>query len=284
MTDTQIETADRGYDRLWEVAHASKDERCMAVASKLVDTLLEPYEDPEYRPDLQTRAEIAGELLGVYANYPEAFSRLHETGKVIDDDAMLALLPKILKYGGLPLVHTEYDYRRATVEELEETAEIRETIAAALFDTPPNEAFIRDFNLTLLRGSTKNPVDLIVSKLNAARDYEQQVESQKRSTKDEWSRYEQNEGKDTTKLKTIVYKIENVSLELRHHPAGDEFKVKMEIAFNNPETTLRDLEELWKEGRSLIVAGFQARAEENQRAYDLVINGGAAIYTSPVPE
>ncbi len=285
MTEIQTETASRDYDRLWEIAHTSKDERSMAAASKLVDDILEPYRDTNQQPSLAARANMSIKLLGVYGVYPEAFQLLPGTEKRIDENSIYSILPELGKLGGLPLVVAEtWGYRKVTIEELEKTAEIREEVAAALFDTPPNEAFMKDFGLTLLKSSTKNPIDLIAGKLDSVRYYEQEVKKQKRLTQDDWARYEANEGEDTTKLKTIVYKIENVSLELGHHPGGDEFTTKMEVVFNNPETTLRDLEELWKEGRSLIEAGFQARVEENQRAYDLVINGDAATYTPPISE
>lgn len=282
MTEIQDDTAGRDYDRLWEVAHASKDERCRAVASRLVDTILEPYGDTDKEPSIAARADMASELLGVYGVYPEAFRRRPGRERCLDQNLIFEILPELVKLGGLPLANDrEWGYRKITIEELERAAEIREEVAGALFDTPPNEAFIRDFNLNLLRGSTKNPIDLIVGKLNSARDYKQEVEKQKRATKDEWSRYEKNEGEDTTKLKTIVYKLENVGLELKHHPGGNEFVARMKTVFNNPDTSLRVLEELWKEGRELVVAGYQARVDENQRAYDLVISGSAATYASP---
>ena len=121
------------YDKAVEIADASKKQRLLVVAGRLIDEVLRPYVvDGEPRAFVKDAA-MAENLMSLYKRFPDAFKHVHGPGlsklDLTKGEDMLEALPVILDHGGLPLTTTESGWSERTgltQEELEETAELRE--------------------------------------------------------------------------------------------------------------------------------------------------------------
>lgn len=271
MVDSQIpESYITDYDKAVDVAYASKDQRCLAVAARLVDTVLSGAAE---NSTLEADVALAGQLLGIYTVYPEAFRHVIKESETPDHKAMLDKVPLILQNGGLPLIQRDWATRRRTAEELDAAAETREQIAEALFDAMPSKDFRIEFDLRSFDYERK-PIDVVMGLLQSADYYREEAAKQEEKTQRDLERYEA----DDQKMKTIIYMLENTWLELGTR--NEEFREEAQVAFNNEATTLADLKKLWLKGRNLVVQDYSTRADEKQRAFDLILSGEAETYAS----
>ena len=271
------------YDREQYIAEASKEERSLAAGSRLVDEILN---DPAILngeiKGLDRDVSITKRLMGAYALYPNTFAYISrkEKNQLLDDKKMLNAVPTIVEYGGLPIVDTgNWDTGILTSEELDHEAEIREQIAAALFDSPPSRDFIRDFGI--VRVEYDNPIDVVFGILESVDGYKNSAVQRREYRKDKLKTYKECGVSDkVSKIQMIVGWLETVCSEIEVDQKNTDFRQKARQALNNEETTLAELKKLWLKGESTVVDGYMKKAETKQYIYDAILSGEASTYKS----
>ncbi|MBP7806916.1 hypothetical protein KA047_00275 [Candidatus Saccharibacteria bacterium] len=276
-------------ERALEIAYASKEERCLAVAGQLVDDVLDSYywDSRDFAQD----TAMATELYGIYQVYPEAFQHVPNDlyPKPFTEMTLLGAITPIYMSEGLPVMPSSSGWqgcRKRSVEELKDAAELREKIAEVLIDTPPSEAFMKDFDIWLT--DHNSPVEKVASLQDTVAYYTQQAKSANEKTTYERTRIENGEG-SMTKLKAILTKLENIMLELDQptpakHGYTSKYLERVTTAMNNEETTIGDLMRLWIQGRTRLSVSFSSRAAKAEQTFDMIMSGQAAVYTRPATD
>jgi hypothetical protein len=274
MPETWIEDQDKAR----EVAYASKDERCIAVGAKMLDAVLEPYIDAEEPRTVVQNAAIAEEVFRLYKIYPELFAQVTSSRKAFDEQAAYDALPKIFKHGGLPITETNVSSYRRSIEDIEAAAEVREQVAAALFDTPPSEAFLKEHGIDTYK-FRQDGVKEVVALLNGVRHFKARADQYAKNAKRRLERYNEPDA-DQPNLKKIISMLESTYGELETHLDNSLFKESVFAMQNMGETSLGLLEDMWQEGERIVIAGYRDKAEQHQQTFDAIVSGAAAVDTS----
>lgn len=273
---TYIEDSERAY----VIAHASKEERCLIVASRLVDKVLADIHGDD--DNIASAALASVDLVDIYNIYPEAFRHVPKSKLLGKPKEMLDALPFIIKHGGLPIEEDNWSTYKISTMELETEAEQKEAIAEALLDSPPTDDFLRDHNLSRLRHD-KDKVGVIAQLTKSFEYLRKEADEYEKKTVRFFERYESGES-DNPKLKIIIYELENTVLELESHIKDNEFSEEVKQALNNPTTTLTDLEQLLRDGKNRVITGYRQRADRELVKYHAIMSGDASKYKSDTTE
>lgn len=272
-------------DKAEEVAYASKEQRSLVVANQLVASVVSANISEDGQLSIVDRAKMAQGLFDLYGTYPEAFKHVGEYGKDLTVEMVFADIPKILKEDGMPLRSTEHwSYRGVRSSELVAEAEIREVIAEALYDTPPSDDFLRDYDDQ--RGPRFSPydVDKVHSLLRSASEYYDISARKDRDLSGRFDRYrEKNLDRDlsNSRYKAVINLMDYIWTEITTHIEDPHYVSTATAILNLPTSTIEDIEALYKRGQEIIVNTYKQRAAHNQLIHEMIISGQAALYVSP---
>lgn len=286
MNSEVPETYVANQDKALVLAYASKDERCLIAAGYVIDAVLDPYTSGAEMRSLTQDAAVAEALFEVSKVYPEAFATIKTSRGELSEKDLLDQLPSIIQFGGLPRQETNSSnlrFRRRTAEELHETAQLREQIAEALFDTTPSKDFVKDSGLKKLGYAHENPVDIVVGLLDTAKYYEELAARHKLKAQQSFEQYKDDELRSTPKLNAIMNMLNTTFLELDRFDRG-AFRQDVDATYDSYETTLASLEDLWLEGQSKIITEVLKRAAAAQVPFDMILSGEAQYYVTPATE
>ncbi|MCA9349112.1 hypothetical protein KC878_03135 [Candidatus Saccharibacteria bacterium] len=282
---TTYNTENGEPDYLVEVALASKDLRCQAIAARLVDQLLNSVSgDGVERTALKAenlslaeRTELAQRLFEVYLGYPEAFECGFKKDVALTPDAIFHALPMILREGGLPLVQVDWGYKRVDAETLDQQAEMREQVAKALCMHPPSADFVREHQLVPAQ-NIQLAIDKVIGLLNSANEGTVEGQASRRRFDGLIDHIIDRDYDDGySKLQATIGQLEQIV----HRVKDKDFKLKVQIGVNNFDTSLRDLIALCREGAELVEIEHLQVAAKKQAAFGAVLSGEAANYISP---
>lgn len=273
-----------------EVAYSAKGYRDIAAASRTVESILNDNAKESVNDGMQLRLLRAGRLMAAYAIYPESFSKLVK-GKEIDDEAMYKLVPYITKIGGLPTEASPCG-KKYDSEILDSKAEIRESIAEALVVNPPNQDFLRDFDLgdRVPLGSKDKGYEYRVNVEGVAEllDSIDIIDDNIKRTNVEaraWDRmYEEasvSSGDGSNKLQRVMNMFRRVDIYLLSYTEErTDFESQVLEATNTETTTIADLKALYDKGVVAALDAMNKRRKEKQAAYNAVISGDASSHVS----
>jgi hypothetical protein len=284
------------FDKALAVAYASKNERCLAMAGRLIDKVLEPYVSKAESRTLPKDAEVAEALADIYQRYPEAFRHVGHQVKTKDDKlnsaSILNAIPFVLKHGGLPI--EEYDmacYRRLVPENLDKEAEWREQIAVALYDTPPSEDFMCDYGVYVHRRhegrKDRDEVEAVMGLAGSAEYCKERATHFEDETCHLQKVFQDNEyfvkEPKMTRMQFMLSRLERVATEIRLDlkDKGRDYDQEIRDSLNADSTTLNDILALCVKGYALLAEDKLKEAEKHQHAYDAVLSGEASTYKSP---
>jgi hypothetical protein len=271
------------YDREQYIAEASKEERSLAAGSRLVHEILnEPVVVNGEINGLKRDVHIMERFMGVYAIHPEVFDYFtrKERGHQLDEKEMLFAVPTVIEHGGLPIVDAgNWNTGKRTPEELDREAETREQIAMALFDNPPSQDFLRDYNLLSLEDS--NPVNEVIGLLESVDYNKKSAVSRREYCRDKLKIFNECGVTDkVSKIQRVVGWLEAVCSEIEIYQKNTDFRQGVRQALNSEETTLADLKKMWLKGESKIVNVYIKKAKIKQNTYDAILSGSASTYKS----
>lgn len=273
---TVPETYIQDSDRAVEIAYASKRERGQIIGARLVDQVINPSE-PINLDDITYQAQAAARLFEIYKDYPEVFEGVISAKSTPSQKEFLKKLPDILKCGGLPVRSREdWGYDSISIEEIEQTAALREVVAEAIFDAPPTDEFLRERGIQPYKFS-QDPVGTTVSLLHGVGFYKEEAR-RAQVYLDRRRERRQESDKDNPKMKSAIRLLEDIYLHVNTHTKDCTFEDEVIAALNEPATTLADLELLIDKGVTLWVGMYHNDAERAQETFDSIVSGEASQY------
>jgi hypothetical protein len=269
-----------------DVAYASKEQRCLAAASRLVDAALEPlkeFEDLRIAP-IAPQLSVVAAMMEIHKVYPEAFAVGPSYLRKIEGELMmLTSIPTIVEAGGLPLKSSEWgsSYQNISAEELDQIAELREGTALTLLANPPSDDFLQDHDLREFGWIELDvKIDKVLGLLSSANHHYEEIVKEYESFLSDVRKYEAGNYSRETKLEDIVAKLNHLRLMWGEAWADMEYGAEFRSVMRSDTTTLRDLEALWRKGISVVVDLERERAHKKQRAFDMIMSGEAHTYVS----
>ncbi len=300
--DTYIED----YDMALEVAYAGKELRCLAAAGRMVDAVLAEHVTPEIikgtnyheqikfksafdEVDIDIQAKMANDLFQISTVYPEAFAYIsNKPDQPMTKKAILDKLALVVSTGGLPITTNDQwvKIKRASTK-LDEEAELSESVAAVLYDSPPSPDFLRDCESLVSErlGFGKQITVEKVKQLLASSDYYRRsaVEHIKRSNY-ELETLNGDINPDWTRTQRLLSLVECVENELSTHQKNTEYGVRVAELLNSEDMTYAMLKQLWIDGTDIVVKNNIKRSLGYRNIFKKIISGEAATYVSAPKE
>lgn len=297
------ETYIEDYDKALEVAYAGKELRCLAAAGRMVDAVLAEHVTPEIikgtnyheeiklksefdNVDFEVQARMVKSLFTISAVYPEAFAYIrNKPDQPTTKKAIFDKLALIVSTGGLPITTNEYGKKvKHLSEKLDAEAELSESIAAVLYDSPPSPDFLRYCETVLVSkrlGFGKQITVEQVKQLLVSSDYYRRsaVEHITRSERALASLNGEIEpGRNRTQR--LLSLVERVESELSTHQKNTEYGVRVEELLNSEDMTYAGLKQLWIDGTDLVIKNNIKTSLGYRTIFKRIMSGEAATYVS----